>query len=259
MKHKNTFFIIAILTIFLFEAGFVCAAENKTKTKPKDKTTITVRVADPFLELHTGPGANFPIYDIIERGEVITILRRKTDWYQVRGTLNRIGWASREHMTETLEIAGIKKGTREIILEDYFRDKFRFDAIIGTFDDEASTTIRLAYRTNENIMVEVGVSHISGIYANSPLYQANVLLELYTDLDFRPFAFMGYSKFNNVPNSASDLTSHDLDLLNAGFGMNYYLTERFVIRLEFGDYIVFKGNNRNDEFLNYSLGISIFF
>ncbi len=244
--------IVVILLGIVFETGLVHAKEKTQKR-------LIVTVADPILELHTGPGANFPIYDIIERGERIQIIRRKTDWYQVRGTSNRIGWASREHMSETLDNAGIKKGTREIILEDYLRDKFRFDAALGSFNGESSVNIRLAYRTNENIMLEFGVTSIAGIYSNSPLYQANVLLELYTDLDFRPFAFMGYSKFMNVPNSAADLTSHELDLLNAGFGMNYYLTERFIIRFEFGDYVVFKGNNRNDEFLNSSLGFSIFF
>ncbi|MFV1982542.1 MAG: SH3 domain-containing protein [Thiohalomonadales bacterium] len=251
MNFKFSFTVITIILCFIFEAGLVNSKEKKK--------IVTVTVVDPFLELHTGPGANFPIYDIIERGEVITILRRKTDWYQVKGSLNRIGWARREHLTETLAIAGIRTGTREKILEDYLKDKFRFDALIGQFDGESSATIRLAYRTNENIMLEIGVSQISGIYSNSPLLQANILFELYADLDFRPFAFMGYSKLSNVPNSETDLTAYDLDLLNAGFGLNYYLTERFVIRLELGDYIVFSGNNRNDEFINYSLGLSIFF
>lgn len=255
MTLKYNFLIVIFFICFIFEAEVISAKENNTK----NKNTLRVRVVDPFLELHTGPGINFPIYDVIERGEAITIIRRKTDWFQVRGSLNRVGWASREHMTETLASAGIKKGTREIILEDYLRDKFRFDTTLGSFDGQSSASIRLAYRTNENIMVEFGVTHISGIYTNSPLYQANILLELYTDLDYRPFAFMGYSKFINVPNSATDLTSINLDLLNAGFGLNYYLTERFIIRLELGDYVVFKGNNRNDEFLNTSLGISIFF
>jgi len=257
MKLKNNLILLVIFTCFFFEIGIASAKDKDSKTKTNK--ILTVRVVDPFLEIHTGPGVNFPIYDVIERGELIQILRRKTDWYQIRGTLNRVGWANRNHLVETLEVAGIKKGTREIILEDYLRDKFRFDTTLGLFNGESSANIRLAYRTNENIMVEFGVTHIAGIYSNSPLYQANVLLELYTDLQFRPFAFMGYSKFMNVPNSADDLTAFDLDLLNAGFGLNYYLTEHFVIRLEFGDYIVFNGNNRNDEFINYSLGFSIFF
>jgi len=255
MKLKSKFFLLIIFTSLVFQTSFVSAKDKKAKPK----NNLTVRVLDPFLELHTGPGVNFPIYDVIERGEVITFIRRKTDWYQVRGSLNRIGWASRKHLTETLASAGINKGTREIILEDYLRDKFRFDSTLGLFDGESSANIRIAYRTNENIMIEFGVTHISGIYSNSPLYQANILLELYTDIDYRPFAFMGYSKFVNVPNSSRDFESHNLDLLNAGFGLNYYLSERFIIRLEFGDYVVFKGNNRNDEFVNYSLGFSIFF
>ncbi|VAW96681.1 hypothetical protein MNBD_GAMMA22-1039 [hydrothermal vent metagenome] len=255
MKLKTNLILIIVSLCFLFEAGVVNAKE---KTK-KYKKNLTIRVLDPFLELHTGPGANFPIYDIIERGEAIVIIRRKTDWYQVRGSLNRVGWANREQMGKTLASAGIKKGTRELIIEDYLRDKFRFDATLGSFDGQSSANIRLGYRTNENIMLEFGVTHIAGIYTNSPLYQANILLELYTDLDYRPFAFMGYSKFLNVPNSNTNLSATDLDLLNAGFGLNYYLTEHFIIRLEFGDYVVFKGDNRNDEFLNASLGFSIFF
>ena len=44
----------------------------------------TVTVADPYLELHTGPGVGFPIFHVIDRGEPVEIIMRRTDWFQVR-------------------------------------------------------------------------------------------------------------------------------------------------------------------------------
>src|SRR5262249_60332169 len=51
-----------------------------------------VQVADPYLELHTGPGRGYPIFDIAERGERVEILMRHTDWFMVRHERGQEGW-----------------------------------------------------------------------------------------------------------------------------------------------------------------------
>ncbi len=49
-----------------------------------DESLRTVAVADPYLELHTGPGRGYPIFHVIDRGESVEITMQRTDWYQVR-------------------------------------------------------------------------------------------------------------------------------------------------------------------------------
>src|SRR5215468_7108882 len=71
-----------------------------------DDRNERVLVADPYLELHTGPGRGFPIFDIAERGERVEILGRHTDWFKVRTERGKEGWVSRAQMEATLTEAG---------------------------------------------------------------------------------------------------------------------------------------------------------
>ena len=52
--------------------------------KAADEKLRSVAVADPFLEMHTGPGRGYPIFHVVDRGESVDIVMQRTDWYQVR-------------------------------------------------------------------------------------------------------------------------------------------------------------------------------
>ena len=40
---------------------------------------LSVSVADPYLELRTGPGRGFPVVQVVERGETVEVETRRTD------------------------------------------------------------------------------------------------------------------------------------------------------------------------------------
>ena len=40
-----------------------------------------VSVADPYLEMHTGPGKGYPVFHVVDRGESVDIMMRRTDWF----------------------------------------------------------------------------------------------------------------------------------------------------------------------------------
>ena len=52
----------------------------------------SVTVADPFLELRTGPGRGYPVVHVVERGETVRVDARRTDWFQVVDAGGREGW-----------------------------------------------------------------------------------------------------------------------------------------------------------------------
>ena len=52
-----------------------------------------ILIADPFIELHTGPGRGYPVFYVIERGREVTIVKRRTDWFQLRTDRGLEGWA----------------------------------------------------------------------------------------------------------------------------------------------------------------------
>src|SRR4051812_22452843 len=65
-----------------------------------------ILIADPFIELHTGPGRGYPVFHVIERGREVTIVKRRTDWFELRTDRGVEGWAPRDQMIATLEPTG---------------------------------------------------------------------------------------------------------------------------------------------------------
>ena len=41
-------------------------------------------VAEPYLELKTGPGRGYPVTQVVARGEAVDVLFRRTDYFKVR-------------------------------------------------------------------------------------------------------------------------------------------------------------------------------
>ena len=69
------------------KTGIVTAAEDDpslaVERVEKDDREFRVTIADPFIELHTGPATGYPIFHVIDRGTEVRILLKKTDWFRV--------------------------------------------------------------------------------------------------------------------------------------------------------------------------------
>ena len=58
-------------------------------------------VAQPYLELHTGPGRGYPVAQVVARGEAVDVLFRRTEWFKVRTERGVEGWALERELTLT--------------------------------------------------------------------------------------------------------------------------------------------------------------
>ncbi len=67
-----------------------------------DEEPVQVKIADPFINLHTGPGKAYPIFHVIDRGELVSIEKRRTNWFRIRAENGKTGWASHDEMQLTL-------------------------------------------------------------------------------------------------------------------------------------------------------------
>ena len=67
-----------------------------------------VVVADPYLEVRTGPGRGFPVFYVAAEGDRITILKSKTQWYKVRvhEPREKEGWVHVRDLQNTLNLDG---------------------------------------------------------------------------------------------------------------------------------------------------------
>ena len=64
----------------------------------------TVVIADPYIELHTGPGSGYPIFHVADRGEQLVVSKRRTNWFRVRTQDGKKGWVSVDQLARTLDL-----------------------------------------------------------------------------------------------------------------------------------------------------------
>ena len=61
-----------------------------------------VEVQATYIELHTGPADVYPVTQVIERGQVLTVIKRRTGWVKVSGPRGQEGWIKEATLAEIL-------------------------------------------------------------------------------------------------------------------------------------------------------------
>lgn len=218
------------------------------------------QVVEPYLELHTGPGRGYPITQIIERGEQIEILLRKTDWFKVRNLEGKEGWVPRARIEQTLTQAGIPLQLRDVKMDDYRSRRMEVGFSGGVLEGDAFMMANAAYRFNPNLTAGTTLGHASGDFSSSWLFYASVLSEPFPEWRVSPFLSLGLGRFYNRPRSTLvSALDTDSNTANVALGARVYLTRRFVVRGDYRRHVVFVDQNRINEYNELSMGIAIFF
>lgn len=92
---KSTLVMILTFTC-LFSTVFAVQAEQ----------TPTVQVSAAFIDMHSGPAAELPIFYVAEKGEWIKVLSRRTGYFKVVSQDGTQGWVSESDMGKTLDVNG---------------------------------------------------------------------------------------------------------------------------------------------------------
>lgn len=219
-----------------------------------------VQIADPYIELRTGPGRGYPIFHVASRHEWIQIELRHTDWYRVRTENGKVGWVQRAQLETTLTEAGGKKTFRDIALDDYLHRRLEFGAAWGQFKSEPMLKLWTGYKLADAFAVEATIGQVQGLFSGTDFWHLNLLAEPFADRRLAPFIGIGVGKFKNIPvASLVGATTTDAKLANAMIGARFHLTERFVARVDYTLYTAFLSDRRTSEYRAITAGLSFFF
>jgi hypothetical protein len=225
-----------------------------------EDVNLRVQVVEPYLELYTGPGQGYPVTQVVERGEWITILVRRTDWFKVRTNQGKEGWVSRAALETTVTETGAPIRLRDEVFEDYRSRRFEVGFAGGLLEGDSYMMVHAGYRMHENLTGEFTVGQATGDFSNSMLYYVSVLSEPFPEWRFSPFFSLGLGRFHNTPKATLvGAIETDSNMANAALGARYYLTRRFVVRGDYRRHVVFVDQSRINEYNEVSLGISLFF
>ena len=221
---------------------------------------MRVQIAEPYLELHTGPGRGYPVTQVIERGEWVGVRLRRTDWFKVRTSQGKEGWVSRAALETTITEAGTPIRLRDLIFDDYRSRRFELGFAGGLLEGDSYMQLRAGYRFQENLSGEFTAGLATGDFSSSNLYFVSMVSEPFPEWRFSPFFSLGLGRYYSTPKATLvGAIDTDSNTANAALGARYYLTRRFVLRGDYRRHVVFVDQNRINEFNELSLGISLFF
>lgn len=248
----NFFYRLALL-LCLASAGAAMAADPAPAPE-------RLQVAEPFLELHTGPGRGYPVFFVVEKQQWVVIELRRTDWYRVRAEGGQVGWVQRQQLQTTLTDAGGLKTFRDLVLDDYLGRKLEFSGGWGRFKGEPMLRLGLQYRLADTVGAEVTVGQVQGIFSGTDFWHVSLVSEPWSDRRFSPYLSVGLGKFRNIPNSSLvDATATNAKLAHASLGLRWHLSDRFTARLDWTLYTAFVADTRSTEYRSITAGLGFYF
>ncbi len=220
----------------------------------------TVTVADPYLEMHTGPGRGYPIFNVVDRGDTVDVIKQRTEWYLVRTTRGKEGWVDRAQMELTLQPDGNPVSFDKTGLEDFTNAKWEAGILSGDFGGANIVSLYGSYSLNPNVSVELWGSRILGNFSNGWMGSVNLVHEAFPEWRVSPFFTLGAGTVHTEPKSTIIQGEDRTDQIgHVGAGFRVYATRRFLLRAEYKSYVVFTSRDENEEVEEWKVGFAFFF
>ena len=221
-----------------------------------------VVVSDPYIELRTGPGRGYPVFYVAGQGDAITVLKRKTDWFKVAVAEPRAkeGWVHIKEMRHTLDLAGREIDFHELGLDDFSKRRFEAGFTGGDFGGASSLSAYLGYAITPNISFQVEATQILGEFSDGVMGSANILMHPFPKWRVSPYFTIGTGIIEIKPHATIVQTEDRTDeIVHVGAGANWYLSERFMLRMEYKRHTLLTSRDDNEEINQWKAGFSIFF
>jgi hypothetical protein len=249
----------AVLLLALLPAHAPAALDWWDGEDADSETPVVLEVVEPFVEMHTGPGRGYPVFHVVEQGDNIEILMRRTNWYQVKSADDKTGWASAASLTHTLKPTGEPVDLPEVNLGDYLASRWRVGFTTGSFEGSNSVSLTAGYRPLSWTGIEIEYGKIFGQSVTSDYYGINLLMEPRPHWTVSPFLSLGAGQFSF--NNKQKVLVSDTGTRNyasIGVGAGHYIGQRIVVRGEYRSYSVSSSEDR--KWLNaWIIGLSSFF
>lgn len=221
--------------------------------------TASLYVVEPFIEMHTGAGRGYPIHHVIEQGQEVELLKRRTNWYKVRSSDGIEGWVKASALAHTLKPSGIPADLPDVSHSEYLASRWRVGFTTGKMEGADAYSIVLGYRPLRYVGVELEAGEVFDSSVTGSYKGGNLIIEPISRWSFTPFISFGAGvmEFDLRQKLAGEVIS-DADYNSIGIGTNYYLGRNFLVRGEYR--VIDASSDDNDvELSEWKIGFSSFF
>ncbi|MBN8429797.1 hypothetical protein JF535_02915 [Microbulbifer salipaludis] len=224
---------------------------------PKDAEQV-VNGAE-YLNLYTGPGRGYVIDQVVEYGERLWLLKRRTDWVKVMTRSGKTGWAKISDLDEIFAAEGEQIAVPTPGIDDYREQGFRLGFAYGDFEGANALGLSLGYRFTGNISAELRATQTIGAYSDSQTYQLALLHKPFPEWRIAPYFMLGSGVNITSPNATIVATEDRQDTtMLTGIGVTTYLSRRFALRAEVANHYLLTSRENNQEIVEWKFGFDVF-
>ena len=222
---------------------------------------LQVFVTAPYLEMHTGPGRGYPVFNVVDRDASVDVLKRFTDWFKVRTASGVEGWVAARDMEQTV----LADGTHfHYDIGDFSAyTSHRFEAGVFFYGDYGGASAVSAYAAvfaNPNLSAELSIGEFLGSASNGTTFDLGLAHIFYPQARLAPFVELGTGIVHTEPKATLVQPDNRTEQsAYVGGGLRYYLTRRFFLRGEFKEHIIFTNRNQNEQVDEWKFGFAFFF
>ncbi|MGH8269365.1 MAG: SH3 domain-containing protein [Steroidobacteraceae bacterium] len=221
---------------------------------------VQVFVKTPYLELHTGPGRGYPVFDVVPQGDSVLVLFRRTQWLKVRTRRGVEGWASEDDMLKTVLAGGeplpLAVGNRA----GYTSHRFEAGAFAGVYGGANLVSAYASYSFNSQLAVEAAVGQFLGRYSNGVSADIGLTHVPMPQWRLSPFLMIGIGVLHVEPKATLvQPATRTEQTAYVGGGLRYYIGRSFFLRAEYKTHVVITTQNRNQVEDEWKLGFAVFF
>jgi hypothetical protein len=244
----------------LLQAFCISAVQADDTTIPCPTKIRCVVVADPYLEIHSGPGVGYPVFHVVGRGEQIEVLQRRTDWFYVRTNREIEGWVSRNQMLATLEVTGEPTDLHEPKRSDYTTRHWEAGAFMGRFAGASMLGIFTGYGISDHLTAELTLANSSNNVASNYIASIGLSHTFAPEWWVSPYAGIGTGMIKISPRATLVQAIDRTDQIGyVALGARGYVGRRFLLRAEYRSNVIFTSRNQNEEPEEWKLGFAFFF
>jgi opacity protein-like surface antigen len=241
-------------------AGLLLLAALLTPTVGAAREYLQLFVAEPYLELHTGPGRGYPVFHVVPRDGSVDVLFRYTDWFKVRTEQGVEGWASQNDMQKTLLADGTQFKFDMGDRNGFTNHTWEMGIFAGQYGGATLVSGYGSYSFNSQLALELAVGQYLGKFSNGVIGDMGFAHVFMPEKRWSPFVTIGLGLVHVQP-KATLVQASDRDEQSAyvGGGIRYYLTRRFFLRAEYRAHYIFTTRNENEDADEWKLGFAFFY
>ncbi|PCI43132.1 MAG: hypothetical protein COB51_11965 [Moraxellaceae bacterium] len=209
-------------------------------------------LSSSHLDVHSGPSQNYPAYQVIERGEQVTLINSKFGWYQVETPRGDRGW-----INGALLLNELKNASKPLIGAPTPPSlPWAVGISAGAFEQETYLQFLVDYPLTQQLSLQVLAGSITETLSNAYLYQVGIKQSLLKTKSFNSAVFAHVGHFENQPSqTAVDSNTADGSLFSMGLGVEFPINPSFSITAEAKQHFAFIDSRDADPYTSVSGGI----